>query len=76
MADFSRGSTLFNIFTEFWKLFQKYWDMHGTENEWKSLTLDCKAFSQKYEKEQPELSTWLAYALFKTMQERLKNGNM
>ena len=47
---FSKESNEFQMFQEFWALFQKYGEVETTEEYWKNFTDDARKFAEKYGK--------------------------
>lgn len=48
---FNKGSVEWQMFTEFWKICQKYWEVEETDDYWKALHDDAIAFGKKYDTE-------------------------
>jgi len=45
---FGKGSTEWQMFTEFWQLCQKYWQIEDSEEYWNSMVQEVDEFSEKY----------------------------
>lgn len=47
---FSKGSEEWMMFTDFWKLCQKYWEVELTDKYWEDLISDANDIYAKYSK--------------------------
>lgn len=72
---FEKGSPEWQMFTEFWKLCQSYWEPENNDEYWKSLHDDSVAFGSKY---QNKFAQELAIAFMgyqdKVLKQRKNNG--
>lgn len=67
---FNKGSEEWLMFTDFWKLCQKYWQVESSDEYWESL-IDCtNDFYEKY-REIP-LARRLSFALIEAMEDIYK----
>ena len=48
MKKFQRESEMWLMFTEYWKLVQKYWNVEDVDECWDCLIRDCGQFLHKY----------------------------
>lgn len=64
---FEKGSEEWNMFMDFWKLCQKYWEPDETEEYWESLAKD--GFYEKYN---TPFSRGLFWTLHKELERKLK----
>lgn len=67
---FNKGSEEWLMFTDFWKLCQKYWQVESSDEYWESLIDSTNNFANKY-KSIP-LSRKLAFALIESIEELYK----
>lgn len=52
---FTKETKEFQMFQEFWTIFQKYGQIENTEEYWKNFTDDARKFAGKYGKYGQEL---------------------
>ena len=52
---FTKETKEFQMFQEFWTIFQKYGQIENTEEYWKNFTDDARKFAEKYGKYGQEL---------------------
>lgn len=65
---FTKDSTEFQMFADYWNLCQKYWEVETDEKYWEELVLDIDDFHRKYSNE--PLAKKLALALVDYLEER------
>ena len=67
---FSKGSEEWLMFTDFWQLCQKYWEVERSDEYWESL-IDCtNDFYEKYRS--IPLARRLSFALIEAMEDIYK----
>lgn len=69
-AKFNKGSEEWMMFTDFWQLCQKYWEVENADEYWERLIADTNSFCEKY-KEIP-LARNLGYSVIQTQEKKYK----
>lgn len=66
---FEKGSKEWDMFMDFWKLCQKYWEPEETEEYWYSLVDDINSF---YQKHNTSFAKKLYWSLHQELEQKLK----
>lgn len=69
---FTKDSTEFHMFADYWNICQKYWNVEKDEKYWEDLVFDIEEFHKKYT--DVPLSKKLALALLEYLEERNRNN--
>lgn len=66
---FEKGSVEWQMFQDFWRITQEFWDAEDTDEFWKRLTDNLSAFGSKYNNDKFVLD--LGFALIDELQRKV-----
>lgn len=70
---FGKGSPEWKMFSDYWLLCQKYWEVEDNENYFQKAMQEVKEFRKKYEKTNPIFSMEITLAFINTIDKKYKN---
>ena len=71
---FEKGSPEWNLFSDYWALCQKFWEVEESNEYWKEAVNEVKAFAHKYMDIDKRFVLTLANGYLVSLQERFKES--
>lgn len=70
---FEKGSPEWEMFSDYWLLCQKYWEVEENDEYWNEAMQEAKEFRKKYERTNPIFSMEITLAFISTIDKKYKD---